>query len=316
MSKKIVASIIFSIVISFGFLLIIQNNFPDERELGEREFYSQDLILEEEFIFLMGSSHVGQLNSTLIHEKISKKFSNYVVYNLSYNGDTPSERIQTIDKVMKFNPKIVLYGISYRDFQTNTIEKNPLPDPQQFFNGLVTNKIEGIDKVNPKFTTLEIIRKSLSETGLFPSRELFKLNNSPFFSFTSEQIMIANEEELKQQKNIQEIQNQIGINPEKNNQIRDFNLIIEEFQKKGIKVIIFTTPLHQYSLDQISLETKMNFSDILKDVKNSYNVEVFDFSDRYSDENIWANINHVSYNKKSNVYSNDIAKIILNEIES
>ena len=126
MNKKIVASIIFSIVISFGLLLVVQNYFPEERIIKEREFYSQDFSLEDELIFLMGSSSVGQLNTTLIHEKVSQKFPQSVVYNLSYNGDTPSERIQTIDDAISLNPKLIICdeAVSALDISTqNTIIK-------------------------------------------------------------------------------------------------------------------------------------------------------------------------------------------------
>lgn len=313
MSKKIAASVIFSILISFGVLFFVQYNFPEERIAKEQEFYSQT-ISDGEIIFLMGSSHVGQLNSTLINEKISQKFPNFDVYNLSYNGDTPSERIQSIDKIKKFNPKIIFYGISFRDFQLNQIDKNPLPDPQQSFKDFIKNEIT-YKKINPKFTTLEIIRDSFADTGLFPTRQLIYLENSPFFSFTTEQIIISSEIQLQQQRDLQKIQNPIEISLKENGQIKDFNLMIEEFQKSGIEVVIFTTPLHNYSLDQISPKTMKNFSHILENVQQKFKVKVYDFSDKYVNEKVWANINHISFNKEANVYSEDISEKIIFELE-
>ena len=312
MNKKIYACIIFSFVISFGLLLIVQNYFQEEPVPKGSGFYSQDFSSENELIFLIGSSNIGQLNTTLIHGKVSQKFPQYLVYNLAYNGDMPSERIKTIDEIIKLNPKIILYGITYRDFEVDLIEKQPLFDPQQFFTDLITNEM-GIDnKINPKFTTLEIIRKTFSDTGLFPSRELITLDNSPFFVFTSEQTTIANEIELNQQGDNQKSIN-IGSIIE-NKHVSDLNLIIEKFQKNKIDVIVISTPLHQYSLDQISPETKANFSDILEKIRNIYNVKIYDFSDKYASEDIWANITHVSYNKKSNIYSDDITDIIITEL--
>ena len=70
MNQKIVASVALSIIIAFGLLLLVQNYFPDERIIKEREFYSQNFGPEDELIFLIGSSNVGQLNTTLIHENI------------------------------------------------------------------------------------------------------------------------------------------------------------------------------------------------------------------------------------------------------
>ena len=313
MNKKIYACIIFSFVVSFGLLLLTQNYFQEEPVPNGSEFYLQDFSSENELIFLIGSSNIGQLNTTLIHEKVSQKFPHHIVYNLAYNGDMPNERIKTVDEIIKLNPKIILYGITYRDFEVDLIEKQPLFDPQQFFTDLITNEM-GIDnKINPKFTTLEIIRKTFSDTGLFPSRELITLDNSPFFVFTSEQTTIANEIELNQQGDNQKSIN-IGSIIE-NKHVSDLNLIIEKFQKNKIDVIVISTPLHQYSLDQISPETKANFSDILEKIRNIYNVKIYDFSDKYASEDIWANITHVSYNKKSNIYSDDITDIIITELE-
>ena len=313
MNKKIYACIIFSFVVSFGLLLLTQNYFQEEPVPNGSEFYLQDFSSENELIFLIGSSNIGQLNTTLIHEKVSQKFPHHIVYNLAYNGDMPSERIKTIDEIIKLNPKIILYGITYRDFEVDLIEKQPLFDPQQFFTDLITNEIEVNNEINPKFTTLEIIRKTFSDTGLFPTRELIRLDNSPFFVFTSEQTTLANEIELKQQGNNQKPIN-IGSIIE-NKQVSDLNLIIEKLQKNEIKIIIFSVPLHQNFLDQISPETKANFSNILEKIRNTYDVKIYDFSDKYANEDIWANISHVSYNKKSNIYSYDITDIIVTELE-
>ena len=101
MNKKIYACIIFSFVISFGLLLIVQNYFQEEPVPKGSGFYSQDFSSENELIFLIGSSNIGQLNTTLIHGKVSQKFPQYLVYNLAYNGDMPSERIKTVDEIIK-----------------------------------------------------------------------------------------------------------------------------------------------------------------------------------------------------------------------
>ena len=317
LSKKIVTSIILSFVISFGLLfgllLIDQNYFPKEKIIREHEFYTKEFSSEDNLIFIMGSSHVGQLNSTLIHETISQKFPLYMVYNLSYTSDKPSERIKVIDNAIRLNPKIVLYGISYRDFEVNSIQKHPLPDPQQFFNDLLRNELEVSNKINPKVTTLENIRKIFTDTGLFPPREVIKLDNSPFYNFYSYQIVV-NEIELKQPKDNQQYTINIKSSLEEK-QVRDLNSIIEKLYKNKIKIIIFSTPLHQNYLDLISPETKSNFSNILDRIRNTYDIKIYDFSDKYVNENIWFDIEHVAYNKKSSIFSEDITDIIITELK-
>ena len=239
MNKKIIFSVTFSFVISFSLLLVILNYFPDEQISREQLFYSKKFSLEDKKIFLLGSSHVGQLNSTLIHEEVQSHFPAYGVYNLSYNGDTPSKRIQTIDKIINLNPEIVLYGISYRDFQMDSTKQSMLPDPQQFFNDFFVNELGINNKLNPKFIALEIIRKTFSYTGLFPIRELIQIDNSPFFTFYSDQTIILTESELKQQilDDVNQLQNLKNMDSLiSNEQITDFYLIIDEFQKNDKKI--------------------------------------------------------------------------------
>lgn len=61
MTKKIIVSVIASFVVSFGLLigliLFDQNYLPNEQIVKEHEFYTKKFSLENNLIFLMGSSH-------------------------------------------------------------------------------------------------------------------------------------------------------------------------------------------------------------------------------------------------------------------
>ena len=48
----------------------------------------------------------------------------------------------------------------------------------------------------------------------------------------------------------------------------------------------------------------------ISDIPKEFNVEIYDLSDDYADLNIWMDHNHVAYNKKSMIFSDDIYKII------
>ncbi len=321
MNGKITFSIIFATIISFGLFLIVESQNPDYRTIKEHEFYSQDVDSDNKLIFLLGSSHVGQLNSTLIHENISQKFSNHITYNLSYFSDTPSERIQYLENIIKFNPELVVYGISYREFQIKPIEKQPLPDPKQFLNDFLINQINLIgldDETNPKFTTLEIIRKIFFQTNLFPPRETIRLNYTPFLEFYQPQMIIQDEAKLNRQIlegvfQIKEMDTIDSIIDYK--QISNLRSIIENLQENKIKIVILITPLHQPGFEQIPLEAKEHFSDMIKEIKNTYDVKIYNFSNKYANQNIWSDIEHVSFNKKSKIYSEDVIDIIKSELE-
>jgi len=311
---KVGISVIFSLTISFGILFLFLNYFPEEQTIREQQFFSKDFSDGEKLIFIFGSSHVGQLNSTLINEKISQEFPEFLVFNLSYDGDTPSERIQSIDEIIRLNPKLVFYGVSYRDFQDITSEKQPFLDPKQLFSDFLTNNL--IDKkINPKLITLENIRKSFSIGKVSVKSEL---NHTPFYNYFPILMKITDDDELKKQKldDIYHLQNPINVNLNTDEkQIGNFNLIIKKLQENNIDVIIFTTPLHQYAIEQIPLETKANFLKILDKIKNANEIKIYDLSHKFANNEIWSNIDHIAFNHKSKIYSGEIVKIILDEIK-
>ena len=81
-----------------------------------------------------------------------------------------------------------------------------------------------------------------------------------------------------------------------------------------IKVIIFVLPQQRYFLDLVPEYDKEIFYASLEEIKNEFNVEIYDLSDDYADLNIWMDHNHVAYNKKSMIFSDDIYKIISKEM--
>ena len=129
---KIILVMISIFIISFSSFSVFAYKFPTGLEVAEKKFFSQDLD-DNKKIILIGSSHVGQLNTTYIAYKLKTHGDNYEVLNLAYNGDTPTRRIKFGDEILSLKPKLIIWGISYRDFKTN-INENPLPDPKYFLH--------------------------------------------------------------------------------------------------------------------------------------------------------------------------------------
>jgi len=316
MNGKITLSILVAFIISFLSLFILEYTFPDPLEEKQDIFYSQKFDPNLKKIFLIGASHVGQLNTTLINEKISFQFVNYTVYNLSYNGDFPEKRARSLDRLISTEPKIVFYGVSFRDLESNAKEQKPLPDPKEFFGSLISLDSLEVGTVNPKFLTLQVIREIFRDTGLFPERMEISIVNTPFFTYTNEQIVIANDKELTKQSSTMSIQNNIKIKPtSENQQVNYLEKIISKLQNNNIKVVLFTTPHHKYYLEQLPDSEKKVFSSILEEISDEYGVKIYYFTDKYADLAIWANINHVAYSKQSMIYSDDITNMISREIE-
>ena len=80
------------------------------------------------------------------------------------------------------------------------------------------------------------------------------------------------------------------------------------------KVIIFILPQQKYFLDSVPEDDKAIFYASLEEIKSEFNVKIYDLSDDYADLNIWMDHNHVAYNKKSMIFSDDIYKIISKEM--
>jgi hypothetical protein len=52
---------------------------------------------------------------------------------------------------------------------------------------------------------------------------------------------------------------------------------------------------------------------MMEELQSKYGISVYDLTDKYADLPIFVNTDHVAYNKQSAIYSQDIAKMILNQ---
>ena len=208
-------------------------------------------------------------------------------------------------------PKLVLYGMTYFDlngfYWINTI-KNPQPLPTIGLNPAALLAYDDpFLEINPKETTLNFIRESFGDTDFFPEKlNRFQLENAPFSFFDEYQTIIADDDDLKkispEHVKIQVNQNE-SVTKE---QVRYFKEIIELLQKNDVQVIIFVLPQQKYFLDLVPEDDQAIFYASLEEIKNEFDIKIYDLSDDYADLNIWMDHNHVAYNKKSMIFSDDI----------
>jgi len=92
--------------------------------------------------------------------------------------------------------------------------------------------------------------------------------------------------------------------------------IITALKENNIKVVLFSTPHPKYYLEKIGDSNIEIFTSALNKISEELDVTVYHLNDKYSDLKIWADINHVSMDEISMIYSSDLAKIILDEIKS
>ena len=310
--NKIILAVTFSFIITLSIFIIIFNQFSTENvNFKDHSFFNQDFDPKNKKIFLLGSSHTGQINSTLVQNNISNIDENVIVYNLAYNGDTPKKRIEQINQIISLQPSLIFYGVSYRDFGTNNIEqRSPLEINNFLSNSL--NQIFNIDKINPKVITLEAIRDIFSSTNLFPPEgSRIYVENQPFFSYDRSQMIIVSDAELQKQKNITQIP--IIEGRDSNEQFQYFKKFLQEMKNKEIEVVIFTTPVHKYYLENMPDKDKKEFQLMLNEIIKENNLKIYEFSNKYAELQIWYNLSHVSYNKKSIIYSEGVSEMIISE---
>ena len=278
-------------------------------EIQNDPFFSQIEKSSKNKIFILGGSAVGQLNTTYVNDLVSANLENYEVFNLAYNGDLPNLRLRSLDSTINANPTIVFYGISYWSISDYDEQGNTLSFLGKNFENIDLNSI------NPKATTLNAIRIAFGDdTGLFPEDKI-KLKNTPFFFFAQDQMIIADEEKLKK-LDVDKTMNKVHQNPDASIQLQAFKKTIERLQKNNIKVIVFTVPLHKNYLQAVPENDKEKFNTTLDEISQVYDIKIYNFTDRYTQLDIWKDPYHVALNPKSNVFSRDIAQMILSEIES
>ena len=325
MNGRIAGSLLVVFAIVFSFYFTLNAFFPmDNSDMLNDPFFSMEEDPENELAFLMGNSAVVQLNSTRIDQNVSKNFEEYTVYNVAYNGDTPNIRILNIDKLSALKPKIIFYGLSYDTFilsgmEMNAIDKKNqslLPDPGYAFGQLIEKNNQEYGPFNPKITILKAIRSTLDFTGLFPPTTANKiyLENAPFSYFAEYQRKIyIDPDNLYRYTGIEEIK-EMQVPIENNNKIENFRKIIEKLQESNIKVVLFITPLHENFISNVEESEKRKLYDIVNKSAKDFNLDVYDFHDKYAEFPIWMDVTHIAYHKDSMIYSDDVAEMIILEL--
>ena len=315
MNGKITLCVIISFFFTFTLLFSTNASSLDPTpSLFNYEFFTQEFEPDKKIILLLGSSNVGQLNVAKINEIVSSQHTDYEIFNLAYNADTPKIRFNSIEETISLKPEYVFYGVSFIDFRSPT-EKENIFDIKFSFAQLLPNNT--IEKFNPKFNTIEKIKETFVSTDLFPPpRKFFSVPNTPFFEYNEDSTTILTEDELKRGLPLSGVYaSEINLTDD-HQEVQHFEKIISEFQKNNIKVVIFTTPVPNLYYNALSDSVKDDFNKLLERISNDYDVKIYDFSNEFGDMDIYWDLIHVSYNEKSLVYSESAAKIILKEIES
>jgi len=196
--KGLIISIVISFFVVFFSLFLVSSEITDENKFSKQnKFFKLEFSEDRKQIFLFGSSHVAQINSTHLIEKISQKHPNYDIYNLAIGSDTPKYRAKHIDELIALKPEMVFYGVTFRDFDYK-YEEFFLPQPQQVLRELEKNDYLNYDYPNPKLTTFQIFKKIMNQySGDLIKSKFLTNQNTPFSKIPISDSVIKTEDEIK-----------------------------------------------------------------------------------------------------------------------
>jgi len=319
--KKTLFIIFFAFLISFSIFFVLIQVFYERQESAlieeEKIFYNSIKHIDNK-IFLVGSSHIMALNPFFIEDLLAENNEEYQVYNLAKMANIPQREIKNIDLLISSQPKIVVYGISARDFSEIQSISDPeikhdstLPDPSQFLENWLNEQNTEIlffqSDFSPKLITLKELRGATVNSDDYVK--------APFFRFDFKRdFNIMNDEDLKSFAISQAKPVKIR-SPDENRSLLDLKEIIFKLQENDIKIILFTTPQHKYFYDLVDETEKLSFEKILKEIYVSTNLEIYSFTEKYSDLEIWRNPSHIVVSKSASIFSDDITNLILDELK-
>lgn len=305
-----------SVLIAFIFVFIIlfyANESLADLSAEDKQFYSQ-IFDEKKKIFLYGSSHIGALNDTEINRLVSKNNPEYVIYNLATVADTPTSRISTLEKDVSLQPQMVIYGLTYRDLITDSSETNFF-DIKNLENSFIYSQFPGIENLNPKLISLSAFRQLMASKEIQPEYNYgyLYLTNNPNFDNIRQEESIQNIDPLGR---FEQYRPENFVFSLDNYQIQNLKKMIEVFKQNNIEFVIIINPLHRYYLDLIPIDVKNSFEETMDSISKKYDVKIYDLSEKYAELPIWRNWDHVAYNQTALIFTEDVSKIIIKEIES
>ncbi len=309
---KISLSVLIAIVVSTSLFFIMMFSLPDYLFESYEEFFTGDLA-DNDKIFILGSSHVYAINPVSVSQKLEVNDYEFDVYNLGSPGDDFEERERTLDMIIKNNPKVVMFGIEPRSFESagRTITELPgdplpqIPSINEFFNTLDLGDKKGIIK-NPKFALIRTISSPIEK-----EIEEHPYPNTPFLKFDLDASRVSQLDELEKIKP----EYVAKINPiEKNSNLYSLKKIIKKLEKNDIKVIIFVTPHSKFYLDRYPESHANVFQDILNEISREN--KIYSLYEKYAVDNVWHDHTHLAANDESDFYSEDIADFIIEELET
>lgn len=279
----------------------------------KNDFFSN--AFSKNSIFILGSSQIAPLNATSINKILNKEsIQNYEVYNLAYGGNSPY-RENFDDELIEIHPLLVIYGISYRDFEfseKNDFNSSIFPHLQDIIGYQLLKIGNNNIPLNPQFLVRSLLR-DLSFSDLESTHNTHYVNNTPFFLYKKNPVLKTSDEITKNLSNSSRNFLADVSHPFNKHSERFLELFIEQMQNNSINIVLISTPL--LGVEYLDVQTKNDYDEFLKKLETKYQIKVFRFDTIYNDLDIWQDASHISYHPSVSQFNLDVSKIIQDEVK-
>jgi hypothetical protein len=306
----------FAIAFAIFFVAMDQLSRPPGGYIRPMEFYSQSFDPLEKRIFILGSSHAGSINATHINQYfLQGDLDHWHAYNLAKPADLPQDRLSELDRIISAKPAIVLYVVGMRDFEKSADQNNlaGIPDPIESIREIASptqfidydfNEIR-----NPKLITLRTILFGI--LGESSDAEDWHDQDSPFYPIKKkENAIIIDDTALREQS--EKAPDFMGIDPSTAEPLKK---IIRSLKQENIKVVLVTSPYNKWYLYDVPDNHEDDFINLTEDISTEFDIPIYNvFFDKYANLDVWREIEHVSTARDASIFSDDVAEVLLSEI--
>jgi len=238
---------------------------------------------------------------------------NYEVYNLAYAGNSPF-RENFDDELIEIDPLLIIYGISYRDFEfsdKNNFESSIFPNIKNIVEYQLLKIGNNNIPLNPQFIIRSLIR-DFDSNEIEQKQNTQYLNNTPFFLYSKNPKLKTHDEVTANLFNFTRDPLADISSPFNKHSEKFLELFIEKMQKNSINIVLISTPISD--IENIDIEKRKKFDDLIFKLKTKYNVKFYNFDSKYNGLDIWADASHISYHPSVSQFNFDIFEIIKNEV--
>jgi uncharacterized protein YjbI with pentapeptide repeats/LysM repeat protein len=303
----------------------------------------------EKRVFLLGSSYVERLNATYIKQYLSENgLQQFQVYNIAKNGaGNPSQQIQFLEPIISAHPAAVVYGLGFRELgykpYTNnapscaSVDTTPLEtsnktsfstpsiqDAEAYVQKMIPAQTDYFSNIaDPKHVTVDLLKSYFNEniTTATEGNVTATAGNDSASGTVNQNLFEKREPIFVNIVSLDEINKPLSYTvhvcpDDMNNELTKLSEMVSTFKKNNIDVVLFVPPFSQSYLNAVGNTGIHTFLVTLEKFANDNNLKLYDLHDKYVNLNIWADAQHVAQSPKVVIYSDDLAKIVLKELQS